>query len=210
MTGRLMVDLFCGRGGWTKGFLKMGWRVRGIDLNPHPDYPKEAEFVQADILALTAAGLADADFICCSSPCEEFSVHCMKHFHPNPKPPVMGIKLFEHSRAICEASGKPYVMENVRCAEKFVGRSVNHCGPFYLWGNAVPAIMPGGLYSVTKGIDVGSSAKIRDMTIEEKREYRKQFIWNQGWSSSKQRKRDTAKAAEIPHGLSEYLASTAQ
>ena len=93
--------------------------------------------------------LGNFDFICASSPCEQFSVHGMKHFHPNPPYPELGIKLFNHTRAICEASGVPYVMENVRAAQQFVGQAVNHCGPFYLWGNAVPVLMPQG---VNKGM----------------------------------------------------------
>lgn len=202
-----LIDLFAGRGGWTKGFMAEGWECIGYDLFPQPHYP--AKFVQRDVLTLTAADLEDADFICASSSCEQFSVHCMKHFHPNPPYPELGIKLFNHTREICEASGKPYVMENVRCAEKFVGRAVNHCGPFYLWGNAVPATMPKDAYKVRKGIDVGSSALVKTMTLEERREYRRQFIWNQAWSTSAQRGRDTAKAAEIPLSISQYIAQCA-
>ena len=103
---RVMVDLFCGRGGWTKGFQAHGWHCIGIDLNPQPDYP--GEFIQADIAQLFE--LPQADFYCCSSPCEQFSVHGMKHFHPNPKWPWLGISLFEHARQLLEATGKPYVM----------------------------------------------------------------------------------------------------
>ena len=90
----------------------------------------------------------DFDFICASSPCEEFSVHGMKHFHPNPKYPEMGLKLFNHTRALCEASGVPYVMENVRAAQQFVGQAERHCGSFYLWGNGIPPLIPKG---ITKG-----------------------------------------------------------
>lgn len=146
----LLVDLFCGRGGWSKGFLLHGWEVRGYDLQPQPDYP--GEFIQQDVLELAEGDLAHADFICCSSPCEQFSVHCMKHFHKNPPWPFLGVQLFEHARTICDQSGKPYVMENVRCAQQFVGHAVQHCGPFYLWGNAVPAIFPRELYRVLKGM----------------------------------------------------------
>lgn len=201
----LVIDLFAGRLGWSKGFLKMGWRSRAYDLRlPDMEIPEGVEYILQDILTLTAADLADADFVTCSSPCEKFSVHCMKHFHPNPKPPVDGIKLFEHARAICEASGKPYVMENVRCAEKFVGRAVNHCGPFYLWGNAVPAVMPPEIYGVRKGMDMCSSLlKGAELAIARRKN---PLIWSS--SKSKARKELTAKAAEIPYGLSEYLAST--
>jgi hypothetical protein len=134
----------------------------------------------------------------------------MKHFHPNPKHPEMGIKLFNHSRAVLEELGVPYVMENVRPAQKFVGRSVAHCGPFHLWGTGVPAIFPKEAYGVTKGIDVGSSAKIKLMTKEEKRAYRAQFVWNQAWSSSAKRQRDTAAAAMIPASVARAVAEVAK
>lgn len=205
-----MVDLFCGRGGWTKGFMAERWECIGYDINEQPHYP--ATFVLRDILSMTADDLRDADFVCASSPCEQFSVHCMKHFHPNPPYPELGIRLFEHTRAILEASGKPYVMENVRCAEKFVGRSVNHCGPFYLWGNAVPAVMPRNSYKVSKGIDWGSSKDINAMvTQEQKRKYRdKSHFYNRAYSASPKRRDDVAKAAEIPLIISQYIALCAR
>jgi len=36
-------------------------------------------------------------------------------------------------------------MENVRSAQQFVGPAQNHCGSFYLWGNAVPPLLPQGI-----------------------------------------------------------------
>jgi hypothetical protein len=198
---RLLIDLFAGRLGWSKGFLARGWKVRAYDVRlPDMEIPEGVEYILRDILTLTAEDLKDADFITCSSPCEEFSVHCMKHFHPNPKHPVMGIKLFEHSRAICEASGKPYVMENVRCAERFVGPAVNRCGSFYLWGNAVPAIMPRNFYDFKKGFNFDFDANGKRLTSGAR-----QFS-----HGSKARAAAVAKTAEIPYGLSEYVASTAK
>jgi DNA (cytosine-5)-methyltransferase 1 len=136
-----LLDLFCGRLGWSKVFLARGWVCVGVDLVEPPEIPAGAQFIKMDILELgQVRTLLDEqfDFICASSPCEEFSVHGMKHFHPNPKYPELGIKLFNHTRALCESSGLPYVMENVRPAQKFVGPANHHCGPFYLWGNATP------------------------------------------------------------------------
>ena len=63
--------------------------------------------------------------------------------------------------------------------------------------------MPQG---ITKGIDVGSSKLVNKMTQEEKRAYRKQFIWNVTSSKSKAKQRDTAKAATIPPELSNAVA----
>src|ERR1700735_2024396 len=128
-----MLDLFAGRLGWARGFAARGWHCTAIDLVEPPSIPDGINFVKADVLGLSAWWLtsgkyAPFDFICASSPCEEFSVHGMKHFHPNPKYPAMGLKLFNHAREICEASGVPYVMENVCAAEEFVGPAVFRCG----------------------------------------------------------------------------------
>ena len=140
-----MLDLFCGRFGWGKAFAARGWEVVGVDLVAPPEIPEGCMFRHLDVLEIEEINPFRCDFICASSPCEQFSVHGMKHFHPNPKHPEMGIKLFNHTRDLCEASGVPYVMENVRAAQQFVGKAVNHCGPFYLWGTGMPPLMPQGI-----------------------------------------------------------------
>src|SRR6266550_79271 len=140
-----LLDLFCGRWGWSRAFAARGWECVGIDLVEPPDTPARCEFLQGNVLELTGDWFPTFDFIVASSPCEEFSVHGMKHFHPNPRYPEMGIKLFNHTRSLCEASGIPYVMENVRAAQQFVGPAVHHCGAFHLWGNAVPPIVGQGI-----------------------------------------------------------------
>ena len=201
-----LLDLFCGRWGWSRAFAARGWECQGIDLVTPDEIPENCFFTQADVLSITQL-YGPFDFIVASSPCEEFSVHGMKHFHPTPKYPEMGIALFNHTRALCERSGLPYVMENVRPAQDFVGAAENNCGPFYLWGTAVPPLMPQG---ITKGIDVGSSKAVKRMTPEEKRVYRAQFAWNQAWSSSKKRQQDTAKAAMIPPELANAVADYAE
>lgn len=206
------LDLFCGLGGWTNALLDAGFTVYGFDINPQPEY--RGLFVQADLLQVTAADLRHygASFAACSSPCEQFSIHGMKHFHPNPPYPAMGIRLFEHSRAILEELGIPYVMENVRPAESFVGKAVNHCGPFYLWGNGVPAIFPRDAYKVSKGIDWGSSKDINACeSQEQKRAYRdKPHFYNRAFSTSAKRKQDVAKAAQIPPEIAATVAEFAR
>jgi hypothetical protein len=207
-----LLDLFSGRWGWSRAFAARGWECWGIDLTTPPEFPAHCNFLKMDILDITPQWIAEHhfDFICASSPCEQFSVHGMKHFHPNPPYPELGIKLFNHTRALCEASGVPYVMENVRAAQKFVGKANAHAGPFYLWWNIRPMFgrpLPRG---ITKGIDVGSSKIIKTMNKEQRRVYRSQFIWNQAWSSSLQRGRDTAKAATIPPELSACVCDYAE
>jgi hypothetical protein len=151
-----LLDLFCGRWGWSRAFAKRGWECVGVDLVEPAEIPEGCVFIKADVTRLRfdpVVGfyiidgpiLGFFDAIVASSPCEQFSVHGMKHFHPNPPYPELGIKLFNHTRQLCEASGVPYVMENVRAAQKFVGYAVLHFGPFYLWGNAVPFMGPEGI-----------------------------------------------------------------
>lgn len=158
-----MLDLFCGRFGWGKAFALRGWKVVGVDQVAPGDVPQGCEFVQADVRQLSAHhgrigvraeifgwlhSWGPFDFACASSPCEEFSVHGMKHFHPNPPYPTEGIELFNYTHNLLEQLGAPYIMENVRAAQQFVGNARHRCGSFCLWGNAVPTLLPAG---ITKG-----------------------------------------------------------
>ena len=202
-----LLDLFCGRWGWSRAFASRGWNCVGVDLVAPPEVPENCEFRHLDVLTLTPAFVRQFDFVCASSPCEEFSIHGMKHFHPNPKHPEMGIKLFEHTRSICEASGVPYVLENVRPAQNFVGRAVHHCGPFYLWGNAVPPLMPQG---INKGMQLGSTKILKSMTIEERRAERKKYPMLMSSSGGPERARQTAEAATIPPELAKAVVDYAE
>jgi hypothetical protein len=189
-----MLDLFCGRFGWSRAFAARGWDCVGFDLVKPPEIPARCCFVQQDIRELTLdRGFLDfwaPDFICASSPCEKLSIHRLKMFHPNPPYPESGIQLFNHTRGICEASGIPYVMENVQSAEQFVGRAKAHSGSFYLWGTGVPPLLPKRL---TKG-----------MVMDRK--------WCQelGGHGSSKRDAQTAGFATIPPELSNCVADYAE
>lgn len=150
---RRMLDLFCGRFGWGKAFVARGWEVDGVDLVEPPEIPQGCRFFKSDILGMwidqsssvfVCGGevhrLRGFDFICASSPCEEFST--MRNFRPPVPHPTLGMRLFEHTRKLCELSGLPYVMENVSGAGRYVGKPVAHCGSYYLWGTGVPPILP--------------------------------------------------------------------
>jgi hypothetical protein len=206
---RRMLDLFVGRLGWTKAFLARGWECVAVDLTEPPEVPEGVEFLKMDVMTLTADFLKEFDFVCASSPCEEFSVHAMPHFHPNPKYPENGIRLFTHTRQICQASGRAYIMENVRAAQKFVGKADHHCGPFYLWGSVVPPLMPQG---IKKGFQTGGTIiqKLKRIDRKALTDYRRQN--DLSWSSSKSAKRKefTARAATIPPELANCVADYAE
>lgn len=138
----LAIDLCCGKGGWTLGLLAAGFRVIGYDIEDmgyvkHPD----AQLVLQDIRTIDGTKLRGAQLIVASTPCQDFSLHGMKMFHPNPKHPTLGIELFEAAQRIAREANCPIVLENVRAARYFVGRSKAHIGAFHLWGD-VPALLP--------------------------------------------------------------------
>src|ERR1019366_723240 len=60
---------------------------------------------------------------------------------------------FRIQREACEAAGHhiPMVVENVRGAQKWVGRARWNFGSFYLWGD-VPALMPPTFKAVKVGM----------------------------------------------------------
>ena len=146
----LAYDLFCGLGGWTEAFLAEGYRAVGFDIEAHDygtgGYP--GELVLRDIRSIHGSELKDATCIVGSSPCQEFSYRAMpwKRAKALP-PPYLGMELFQHQfriqREASEAAGHhiPMVVENVRGAQKWVGRAQYHYGSFDLWGD-VPALMP--------------------------------------------------------------------
>lgn len=222
-----LLDLFCGRWGWSRSFAARGWECVGVDLTEPPEIPNGCTFLKEDVLSFEASGngsgwimLQDEfachwserfDFIVASSPCEEFSVHGMKHFHPNPKYPETGIRLFNHTRELCEASGLPYAMENVRPAQRFVGNAVHHCGPFYLWGNGVPPLLHRG---IVKGANLKGKIyhdlKVGRISREQFLELRKPIQNQWGSHGSVKRAERTSVIATIPPELANCVADYAE
>ena len=75
----LCIDLFCGLGGWTEGFLAEGWDVIGFDIERHQygeaKYP--AQLVIQDVLTLHGSQFRNADCIVASPPCQKYSYMAM-------------------------------------------------------------------------------------------------------------------------------------
>jgi len=144
----LAIDLFCGLGGWTEGLLAEGYYVVGFDIERHQygeaKYP--GQLVLQDVLTLHGRQFKDAALIVASPPCQAYSYRAMPWKRAKALPPPDN-SLFEAcfriQREAIEAAGHfiPLVVENVRGAQKWVGRARWNFGSFYLWGD-VPALMP--------------------------------------------------------------------
>src|ERR1700675_1566208 len=143
MARPLCVDLFCGLGGWAEGFLAEGFRVIGVDIERRP-YP--AQLVLQAVLPLHVPHFCDAAVIVASPPCQAYSYRAMPWKRAKALPPpdnTLFEACFRIQREACEAAGRhiPLIVENVRGAQKWVGRARWNYGSFYLWGD-VPALMP--------------------------------------------------------------------
>lgn len=157
-TQPLAIDLFAGLGGWTNGLLADGYFVVGFDIERHQygDIKYPAQLVLQDVLTLHGSQFKDASLIVASPPCQEFSYMAMPWSrakaiaaeYRNGKRDVKKLTAlfdacFRIQREACEAAGRhiPMVVENVRGAIPWVGRSRWNYGSFHLWGD-VPMLMP--------------------------------------------------------------------
>jgi len=159
----LAIDLFCGLGGWSEGLLAEGWQVIGFDIERHEygDEKYPAQLVLQDVLTIHGSQFKDAALIVASPPCQEYSYMAMpwsrakairteylSGVRDRSKLTALFDACFRIQREACEAAGRhiPMVVENVRGACEWVGRSRWNYGSFHLWGD-VPALMP-----MTKGV----------------------------------------------------------
>jgi site-specific DNA-cytosine methylase len=148
MTKPLAIDLYCGLGGWTDGLLAEGYDVVGFDIERHVygEHAYPAQLVLQDVTTLDGAQFRDAALIVASPPCQAYSYRAMPWSRAKALPPpdnTLFNVCFRIQREASEAAGKriPLVVENVRGAQKWVGRARWNFGSFYLWGD-VPALMP--------------------------------------------------------------------
>lgn len=105
-----LLDLFSGAGGVAAGYDRAGFEVVGVDINSQPRYP--FEFHQADALDVLAdaAFLEQFDAIHASPPCKAFTLTGWAfHFGYH----ATHDDLLTPTRAALQATGKPWVIENV-------------------------------------------------------------------------------------------------
>jgi hypothetical protein len=139
----LALDLCCGLGGWTIGLLVAGWDVIGFDVTAWPGYP--GRLVLQDVREVSGRDYPGTRLVCASPPCQEFSYRSFpfkrcRELAQNVPPDK---SIWEACVRIAQECNAPLVLENVRGAQKYMGKAVAHYGSFYLWGD-VPAMLPIG------------------------------------------------------------------
>jgi hypothetical protein len=159
----VVYDLCTGLHGWLEPFVGEGYRCVGFDISDmcaeigHPR-PDGIELRLRDITTIHGSELKDAALIVCSPPCQRYSYMAMPWSRAKAqiamieadetgeerrKLNLLFDTCFRLQREASEAAGHhiPMVVENVRGAQRWVGKAPYHYGSFYLWGD-VPALMP--------------------------------------------------------------------
>lgn len=137
----VLLDLFCGAGGLSKGYMDGGFHVIGVDsADLKAQYIDPENFYQGDALKvldtlLLGGTLADAlpgapnlyksavAAYHASPPCQGYSA--TKRFNPHLEYP----KLIEPVRERFKCLGRPYVIENVETAPLYA--TVTLCGGMF-------------------------------------------------------------------------------
>lgn len=125
-----LLDLFSGAGGAARGYQRAGFEVVGVDIEPQPRYAGD-EFFQADALKILDNLVAgnelggsyrwDYAAIHASPPCQ-FYASLSKGEHWRSIPPT---------RELLEATGLPYVIENIADAAWDMREPVRLCGSMF-------------------------------------------------------------------------------
>lgn len=113
MSKPVILDLFCGAGGASRGYQRAGFRVIGVDINPQPNYCGDT-FFQADAVGFLAEAYDKfcpfnyVQAIHSSPPCQRWSSKTKNgDAHPDLISPLRPML-----KAIAK-EGVPYVIENV-------------------------------------------------------------------------------------------------
>ena len=120
----LLLDTYCKAGGCTAGYQRAGFYVVGVDIQKQPNYCGD-EFHQGDAVEFIKKHGRDFDVIHASPPCQFASeltptAHRSKHKNMIPE-----------TRSALVATGKPYVIENVEAARRYLVNPIMLCGSMF-------------------------------------------------------------------------------
>lgn len=124
-----ILDTFSCKGGGGKGYRDAGYEVTSVDVVDYSAYFEPGTFYQADAVDFIYQHGHEFDFI-------HASPLCLPYTRGNAPRRVNGVDpnwptQIEATRAACEATGKPYVIENVEGARRFLRDPVLLCGRMF-------------------------------------------------------------------------------
>jgi DNA (cytosine-5)-methyltransferase 1 len=100
----LLLDLFCCEGGAARGYHDAGWSPIGVDIEVQPNYPYDCH--EGDALTFPVWDCISA--IHASPPCQAYTTMTNRRARPSSE-----LELIDVVREKLEATGLPYVIENV-------------------------------------------------------------------------------------------------
>ncbi len=118
----MLLDLFSGAGGAAMGYHRAGFDVIGVDIEPQSRYP--FAFMRGDALKVLARLPYFFPFvkaIHASPPCQAYSTTASLHTNEYPA-------LIAPVRDLLQATGLPYVIENVAGARREMYDPITLCG----------------------------------------------------------------------------------
>ncbi len=194
----LCLDLFCGKGGWAKGFLDAGYRVIGFDLE---DFSKHypGEFHRQDLFGWSWSG-EQPRVVVGSPPCQPFSTMACCKASTREERARKGMDLvFTTYRIVLEAKPTYWAIENVRGALKWfrplLGEPAYTDGTWFLWGNFPPWLMK----SANRHYKGKYTGPITNVIRSGPEAGKKKTHYRNGWGTA-------STVAKIPYDISRGLA----
>lgn len=135
-------------GGWAEGLQAAGFRCLGFDVK---SWGYSGDLVVADVRNLDGRRFRGrAHLVVASPPCQEFSFRSLpfrkcQYLRHNVPPDTT---IWEACVRIAREADLPLILENVRGAERYMGKATARFGSYYLWGD-IPVMLPDG--NPTKG-----------------------------------------------------------
>jgi DNA (cytosine-5)-methyltransferase 1 len=120
--GPRLLDLFCCQGGAAMGYYRAGFQVVGVDIGPQDRYPFPMAVADAVEYARDRGEAFEA--IHASPPCQAYSA--AQRLRGNEHPDLIAT-----TREALEATGLPYVIENVVDAREHLRDPVMLCGAMF-------------------------------------------------------------------------------
>lgn len=119
-----LLDAYCCAGGASFGYALAGFEVEGVDNNPRADYPFRQH--EGDAIAFIREHGHEYAAIAASPPCQRHTTLTKGHLAQGRD--YGHVDLIAETREAIEATGKPYVLENVIGARAELRDPVMLCG----------------------------------------------------------------------------------